>query len=49
MLNVNVAGPLFRMRGRQRELAGHVLRAARTISAALGRAGAARPATGPSS
>jgi DNA-binding IclR family transcriptional regulator len=38
---LNVAGPVFRMRGRQRELAGHVVRAARAISTELGRDGAA--------
>jgi DNA-binding IclR family transcriptional regulator len=46
---INVAGPVFRMRGRQRELAGHVIRAARAISAELGRNGAARPPAEPSS
>jgi DNA-binding IclR family transcriptional regulator len=44
---LNVAGPIFRMRGRQRELAGHVTRAARAVSAELARAGG-RPIARPS-
>ena len=38
---INVAGPTFRMRRRQRELAENVVRVARALSADLGRAGVA--------
>lgn len=38
MAAINVAGPMFRMRGRQRELVENVVRVARAISADLGRA-----------
>ncbi len=41
---INVAGPMFRMRGRHRELAEDVVRVARAISADLSRDGAANPA-----
>jgi DNA-binding IclR family transcriptional regulator len=45
LTRVNVAGPIFRMQRRYRELAAHVMLAARAISAELGWDGAARPAT----